>query len=152
MPNYKTPLKPQKRLGGKMGLPKSAVLPTVIIKEEDRLLLNKWQKENNIPIHVWHVFYDRAYGLSLDEAEHLISEGLILPTEQVFQSPGGATTRKIIYKCYYHYVYLLGIAGEPPELVPAYIEDKNGHILPYVKLEGGSLTIAEEAINIMERL
>jgi hypothetical protein len=33
MPDYNKQMKPQKRLGGKMGLSKSAVLPTVIIKE-----------------------------------------------------------------------------------------------------------------------
>jgi hypothetical protein len=94
MPDYKTPLKAQKRLGGKLGLSKTAVLPTVIIKEEDRLPLSKWQEENKIPIHVWHVFFDRAYGLSFDEAQRLVNDGLILPTEQVFQAPGGATTKK----------------------------------------------------------
>jgi len=152
MPNYNTPLKAQKRLGGKMGLAKSAVLPTVIIKEEDRIPLNKWQNENKIPIHVWHVFFDRAYGLSFNEAQRLVNEGLILPTEQVFQAPGGATTKKAIYKYYHHYAYPLGIAIEKPRLIPDYIEDKNGHILPYVKFDGGSLKIADEAIKILSKL
>ncbi|MBP8960343.1 MAG: AccI family restriction endonuclease [Bacteroidales bacterium] len=152
MPDYKTPMKPQKRLGGKMGFSKTTVLPTVIIKEEDRIPLSKWQKENKVPIHVWHVFFDRAYGLSFDEAERLVNEGLILPTEQVFQAPGGATTKKAIYKYYYHYAYLLGVAIETPKLVPASIEDKNGHILPYVKFEGGSLKISDEALNILSKL
>lgn len=152
MPAYNLPMKPQKRLGGKLGLPKVAVLPTVIIKEEDRIPLSKWQEENNIPLHVWHVFFDRAFGLSFDEAQRLVSEGFILPTEQVFQAPGGATTKKAIYKYYYHYAYPLGVSNERPELIPAFIEDKNGHILPYVKFEGGSLTIAEEAINVLNKL
>ncbi len=152
MPDYNTPLKAQKRLDGKLGLSKTAVLPTVIIKEEDRIPLSKWQQENKIPIHVWHVFFDRAYGLSFDEAQRLVAEGLILPTEQVFQAPGGATTKKAIYKYYYHYAYSLGIANERPQLVPAFIEDKNGHILPYVKFEGGSLEITTDAITILKRL
>ncbi len=152
MPAYNLPMKPQKRLGGKLGLPKVAVLPTVIIKEEDRIPLSKWQKENKIPIHVWHVFFDRAFGLSFDEAQRLVTDGLILPTEQVFQAPGGATTKKAIYKYYYHYAYPLGIASERPQLIPAFIEDKNGHILPYVKFEGGTLNIAEEAINVLNTL
>lgn len=62
MPGYNVPMKSQKRLGGKMGLPKTAILPTVIIKEEDRIPLNRWQTENSIPIHIWHVFFDKAYG------------------------------------------------------------------------------------------
>jgi AccI restriction endonuclease len=152
MPDFKTPMKAQKRLGGKLGLAKTAVLPTVIIKEEDRSPLSKWQQENKIPIHVWHVFFDRAFGLSFDEAQRLVDDGLILPTEQVFQAPGGATTKKVIYKYYYHYAYPLGFASERPQLIPDFIEDKNGHILPYVKFEGGSLSIAEEAINVLNQL
>lgn len=151
MPDYKTPMKAQRRLGGKLGLAKNAVLPTVIIKEEDRFPLNKWQVENKVPIHVWHVFFDRAYGLSFNEAQRLADEGLILPTEQVFQAPGGATTKKAIYKYYYHYAYPLGIANERPKLVPAFIEDKNGHILPYVKFEGGSLEFTNEALNTLKQ-
>jgi hypothetical protein len=71
---------------------------------------------------------------------------------QTFQAPGGATTKKAIYKFYYHYAYPLGIATERPNLVPAYIEDKNGHILPYVKFEGGSLEFTSDAINLLKQL
>lgn len=152
MPAYNTTMKPQKRLGGKLGLSKSAVLPMVIIKEEDRAPLSRWQEENKIPIHVWHVFFDRAYGLAFDEAERLVREGLIGPTIQTFQAPGGATTKKAIYKYYYHYAYPLGISVEPPRLVPDFIQDKNGHILPYVKFEGGSLEITQKALNLLSGL
>ncbi len=152
MPAFNSSLRTQKRLGGKLGLSKSAVLPTVIIKEEDRIPLKGWQELNKIPIHVWHVFFDRAYGLSFDEAERLVKEGLIEPTIQTFQAPGGATTKKVIYKYYYHYAYPLGISKERPELIPAYIEDKNGHILPYVKFEGGTLEITDDAINLLKQL
>lgn len=150
MPDYKTKLTPQKRLGGNLGPKKNAVLPTVIIKEEDRIPLGIWQKENKVPIHIWHVFYDRAYGLAFDKAEQLINEGLILPTIQTFQAPGGATTKKVIYKFYYHYAYPLAVSKEQPKLVPDYIEDKNGHILPYVKFEGGSLEITAEALTLLK--
>ena len=44
MPNYKTPMTPQKRLGGKLGLSKTSVLPTVIIKE-GLIPLSIWQKK-----------------------------------------------------------------------------------------------------------
>jgi post-segregation antitoxin (ccd killing protein) len=96
MPDFGKELKPQKWLNGKPGMSKSAVLPTVIVKEEDRHPLLKWQENNRKPIHVWHVFYDRGYGLALDEAERLVNSGLILPTEQTFQAPGGAVTQKKI--------------------------------------------------------
>ena len=152
MPDYATTFTAQKRLGGKLGLKKTAVLPTIIIKEEDREPLKKWQEQNKVPIHVWHVFYDQAFGISLDEAERLINDGLIQPTIQTFQAPGGATTKKAIYKIYYRYGYPLGDATEEPSLVSACVEDKNGHILPYVKFDGGKLKLRSEAIEVLDSL
>lgn len=149
MPCYGEELRPMKRLNGKPGLPKNAVLPTVIIKDEDLDRLLDWEKANKIPIHVWHVFYDKAYGLSLKKANKLISDGLISATEQVFQAPGGATTKKNIYKFYYHYAYLLGKATSPPKLESKYIEDANGHILPYVHFSEGRLEIDNETIDVL---
>ena len=149
MPYYGSKLEPQKRLGGQLGLKKSAVLPTVILKEEDRGPLQAWQQQREIPIHIWHVFYDLAFGLALDIAEKLIRSGEIQPTQQVFQAPGGATTRKIIYKFYYHYAYPLGDAMSEPTLVADYIQDKNGHILPYVKFQGGRLALHRQALDIL---
>lgn len=152
MPDYATEFSIQKRLSGKLGLKKTAVLPTIIIKEEDREPLKKWQKHNHIPVHIWHVFYDQAFGIALDEAERLINNGFIQPTIQTFQAPGGATTKKIIYKIYYHYGYPLGDTIKEPSLVPAHIEDKNGHILPYVKFEGGKLEIHKKAMEVLDSL
>jgi len=152
MPDYGTELKPQKRLGGKLGLKKNAVLPTIILKEEDRQPLQIWQDTKNVPIHIWHVFYDMAYGIAFDEAQRLIEDGYIEPTEQTFQAPGGATTRKRIYKFYYHYGYPLGVACEEPSLVAKHIIDKNGHILPYVHFEGGAMSLREEALGVLRKL
>ena len=151
MPGYRSELSPQKRLGGKPGLKKSVVVPTVIIKDEDRIPLREWQKTHLTKLHIWHVFYDLAFGLSLDESERLIKEGLIEPTRQVFQAPGGATTAKIIYKFYYHYAYPIGESIEEPKLVADFIADKNGHILPYVRFEGGRLALGKEAQEVLER-
>ncbi len=145
MPDFNANLKPQKRLGGKQGLGKTAVLPTVIIKDEDRQPLVEWQRTRRVPIHVWHVFFDIAFGLALDEAERLIADGLIQATVQTFQAPGGATTKKSIFKFYHHYAYPLGESLEEPRLAAASITDKNGHILPYVRFEGGRLGISENA-------
>jgi len=152
MPDYMTEFSAQKRLNGKLGLKKTAVLPTIIIKEEDREPLRKWQEENHVPIHAWHVFYDQAFGISFDEAERLINDGFIQPTIQTFQAPGGATTKKVIYKIYYRYGYPLGNAIEEPLLVSAYVEDKNGHILPYVKFDGGKLELRKEAIEVLDSI
>lgn len=152
MPDYATEFSPQKRLGGKLGLKKTAVLPTIIIKEEDRLPLKTWQERNPVKIHVWHVFYDQAFGISLDEADRLITENLIQPTIQTFQAPGGATTKKAICKIYYRYAYPLGEAVEEPSLVSDSVEDKNGHILPYVKFHGGKLVLREDAIKVLDSI
>ena len=152
MPSFQEELRPMRRLGGKLGLPKNAVLPTIIIKEEDRTPLVLWQNGQHVPIHVWHVFYDRAYGISLDEAEKLFQDGLIEGTEQTYQAPGGASSKKLIYKIYYHYCYKLGVSKNTPELTATSIQDKNGHILPYVKFEGGSLDLKQEALDRIERI
>lgn len=152
MPDYKTPLRPQKRLGGNLGLKKGAVLPTIIIKEEDREPLRQWQKKHQVPIHIWHVFFDLAYGLSFDRAEELVALNLTQPTVQVFQAPGGATTRKTIFKHYYHHGYPLGTSIEEPRLLPACVEDKNGHVLPYVTFDGGRLQLSEPALQTLQAI
>lgn len=151
MPDYDARLAPQKRLGGKPGLKKTAVAPTVIIKEEDRRPLRRWQESNSVQFHVWQVFYDIAFGLALDDAERLIAQGLILPTTQTFQAPGGATTSKVIYEFYHHYAYVLGNAENEPRLVADHIADKNGHILPFVSFEGGKLRLGEEALGVLDK-
>lgn len=151
MPDFKTELKPQRRLHGKPGLRKNAVLPTIIIKEEDRAPLRTWQEQRGLPIHVWHVFYDRAYGLALDKAEELVRDGVTEPTVQTFQAPGGATTRKTIYKHYYHHGYPLGESVSEPNLVPDCVEDKNGHILPYVRFSGGKLALSPAGLEVIRQ-
>jgi len=152
MPDYDAEFKPQKRLNGKPGLKKNAVLPTIIVKEEDREPLQTWQDANGVPIHVWHVFFDMAYGIALDEAQRLINEGYILPTEQTFQAPGGATTKKSLYKFYYRYGYPLGDSSEEPGLIAKSITDNNGHILPYVHFEGGTMILHPEALIVLRGL
>jgi hypothetical protein len=150
MPDYASPLTPQKRLGGREGLKKTAVVPTIIIKEEDREPLRSWQNKRKIPIHVWHAFFDEAYGICLADAERLFARGQIEPTEQVFQAPGGATTKKVIYKIYYRHAYPLATTVEEPELVADSITDKNGHILPYVRFVGGKSRLSEQALAILD--
>jgi len=152
MPDYATPLRPQRRLGGNPGLKKGAVLPTIIIKEEDREPLRQWQAARGVPIHIWHVFFDLAYGLPFDRAEELVAQRLTEPTVQTFQAPGGATTKKTIFKHYYHHGYLLGSSVEEPKLQPAFVEDRNGHILPYVTFDGGRLELSGQALQVLRQL
>ena len=149
MPDYGIEMKPQKWLGGKIGMKKTAVLPTVILKDEDLEPLHEWQSQNRIGIHIWHAFYERAYGLTLDKAQRLIADGSIHASAQVFQAPGGPTTTKILYRIYYHHAYPLAVTTEDPTLVADCIEDKNGHILPYVKFQGGKLRMVAEALKVL---
>lgn len=149
MPDFTTPMRPQRRLGGRPGLKKGAVLPTIIVKEEDRVPLRGWQRLRGVPLHIWHVFFDRAYGLSFDHAEWLIEHGHTEPTEQTFQAGNGATQIKRIYKHFYFHGYALGRSVADPTLLPDYVEDKNGHILPYVRFQGGSLELSEDARRVL---
>lgn len=151
MPCYGEDLRPMKRLEGQLGLPKNAVVPTVILKEEDRDPLRTWQEGAGIPIHIWHVFYERAYGIAFSEAERLINEGTIQATEQTYQAPAGATSSKSIYKIYYHHAYDVGVASTEPTLEAKVIVDGNGHVLPYVTFTGGSVELAQGAIDVLMR-
>lgn len=151
MPNYKDELRPMRRLGGKPGLPKGAVLPTITIKEEDRVPLRTWQEQRGVKIHVWQVFYDLAFGISLDRSDEVIREGLIQAREQTYQAPGGATTKKAIYFIYHHYAYELGSVLQEPTLRAKSLIDKNGHVLPFVVFEGGKMQLQNEAIGVLQR-
>ncbi|MCS6847664.1 MAG: AccI family restriction endonuclease [Anaerolineae bacterium] len=152
MPDYGSALRPQKRLGGKPGLKKGAVVPTLILKEEDRRPLQEWQDAHDTPVHIWHVFYDIAFGISLDRAQELIDQGFISPQKHTFQAPSGVTSEKVIYKIYYQHAYTLGSTTQEPELRARFIEDKNGHILPYVHFEGGKMDLSEDALQMLRDL
>jgi len=152
MPGFHENLRPMRRLDGKPGLPKNTVAPTIIIKKEDIEPLRAWEKNNSVPIHIWHIFFDRAFGISLTKALSLIKNGYIDGTLQSFQAPGGATTTKTIYKIYHHHAYPLATTVEQPELKADHIVDKNGHILPFVRFVGGKLQIAPEALDELRGL
>lgn len=152
MPDVDTPLRPQKRLGGKPGLKKGAVLPTITLKDEDRAPLLKWQAERSVPIHIWQSLYDTSFGISLDRAEELIASGLIQARVQVFQASNGATQRKDLYFIYRHYAYPVGETDEDPTLSARALEDKNGRIMPYVVFDGGHISLRPEAIQALDQI
>lgn len=149
MPGHEESLKLAKKTGGKAGRLSSAFSPTVTLKENDRSRLRRWQDQHDVPVHLWHVFFDAAFGLSLADAQRLIQSELIEPTLQLFQAPSGTTSKELIYEFCRQYVYPLVRSMETPELRANYIEDDNGHILPFVKFHGGSLSLAQEAVSIL---
>ncbi|HID63668.1 MAG TPA: AccI family restriction endonuclease [Anaerolineae bacterium] len=128
------------------GFLERAKVPTVIIKDEDLEPLTEWEANFNISIFIFHVFYDEAYYISLQEARELIDQGVILPTAQTFYAPSGATTRKYIYKIWYTLAHPLGTMTREPEMAAKFIQDKNGHILPYVHFSGGQMALSEEIL------
>jgi len=133
----------RKRLKGFL---ESAKVPTIIIKDEDLEPLTKWETNFNIPIFIFHIFYDEAYYISLQEARELIDKGVIPPTKQTFYAPSGATTRKYIYKIWYTLAHPLGTMTRKPEMSAKFVQDKNGHILPYVHFSGGQMVLSEEIL------
>ncbi|MFQ5853127.1 MAG: AccI family restriction endonuclease [Candidatus Binatia bacterium] len=128
------------------GFLETAKVPTVIIKDEDLEPLAEWETNFNVPIFVFHVFYDEAYYIPLQKAHELIDAGVIPPTEQTFYAPGGATTHKYIYKIWYTLAHPLGTMTREPEMTAKFIQDKNGHILPYVHFSGGRMALSEEIL------
>ena len=152
MPDYGKELRPMRRLGGKPGLPKDAVVPNIIIKDEDLARLENWQAAARVPIHVWHAFYDLAFGVALDEAKRLIAEGVIQPQGYTYQGPGGISDKKTIFQIHYHYAYAIGEARTPPSFKADQIIDKNGHVLPYVRFDGGELAVDDEVMQMLDDL
>ncbi len=153
MPMYNHTLKPQKRLGGKMGLAKNAVLPTIIVKEEDRQPLKEWQSRNpNLPLHIWHAFFDEAYGIAFADMNSLIDDGTIEPSVYEFANAGQASKKKTLYKAHFYLGYPLAESTKQPDLKAQTIVDNNGHIFPYVTFSGGSMTIRGEALEILKGL
>ena len=150
MPAYNKPLKPQKRLGGLEGMPKNAVLPTVIIKDEDLPGLKAWQEQHGLNIHVWHSFYDLAFGISLSRVVELLGEGKIVGKIQKFQAPSGSTSEKVTFNIYHHYAYELGETHGDITLIADFIKDANGHILPYVRFQGGELRLLPDVYKVLD--
>lgn len=152
MPYFNVTPRPMKRLGGKPGLPKAAVLPTVIVKEEDRERLRAWQQAQKLPIHIWHVFFDLGFGVAFDDLEKFIVQKELLPQEQRYQAPSGQAQVKTIYKLPYYQAYELCQTVETASLRADSITDKNGHILPFVRFDGGKLRLLPPAMGMLESL
>jgi len=135
-----------------IGFAKNKKVPTLIIKDEDLEPLRGWESNWEVPIFVFHVFYDLGFYISFERAIWLIEKGIISPTKQTFYAPGGPTTRKVIYKIWYTLAYPLGTMVKEPRMVAKFVQDKNGHILPYVHFSEGELRLSKEIINELRKL
>ncbi|MEM3434280.1 MAG: AccI family restriction endonuclease [Candidatus Methanomethyliaceae archaeon] len=137
---------------GEKKRPKKAIIPTIIVKEEDLGPLRCWEENTGIRIHIWHAFFDMAFGIALDRVLELINSGTIAPETQVFFAPSGATTKKKIYKIPYDYGYEVGHVVEEAKMVARQLIDKNGHVLPYVHFEGGRFILSKTANDMLRAL
>jgi hypothetical protein len=131
---------------------RSHKVPTVIIKDEDLEPLLTWENKWRIPIYVFHVFYDQGFFISFDRALDFIKRNIVEVTEQTFFAPGGATTKKGIYKIWYTLGAPLGEIVKKADLTSKVVQDKNGHILPYVHFSGGRLQLSKEIDEELHRL
>jgi len=131
------------------GFSKNKKVPTVIIKDEDLGPLSLWESQRKVPIFIFHVFHDQAYYISLQRARWLIAEAVISSTKQTFYAPGGPTTHKLIYKIWYTLAHPLGTMTQAPEMTAKFVQDKNGHILPYVHFSGGEMSLS---LKVLEEL
>jgi len=130
-----------------IGFAKAKKAPTIIIKDEDLEPLQQWEACWGITIFIFHVFYDQAYYIPLQRARWLIEEGIIAPTKQTFYAPSGATTHKYIYKIWYTLAHPLGTMIKEPEMAAKFVQDPNGHILPYVHFFGGEIALSSEILS-----
>lgn len=131
---------------------RSQKVPTVIVKDEDLKPLRAWQKKWKIPLYIFHVFYDQGFFISFNRALSLVRKRIVEVTEQTFFAPGGATTTKGIYKIWYSLASPLGEIVQQPELRSKVVQDRNGHILPYVHFSGGRLELSAEVERELESL
>lgn len=138
--------KPRTLRGGKTGFRKTDIIPTVIVKREDVASLEKWTSRYKKPIYVVQVFYDRAYMAEFGEILRHDKRGTARIVAQKFSNRGGGVTIKETINLPYTYATQFGHSEEEPALVPEVIKEDNGHLLPYVRFEGGRLKIHEDAI------
>lgn len=122
------------------------------MKEEDREPLQMWQGANRIPIHIWHVFFDMAYGLAFDEAQQMIRQRFVPLLEDTFQPLGGETTKKSLYEFSIQFGYQLGDFAEEPHFLAKNITDENGNVFPYVSIQGGKMKLHSEALGVLREL
>lgn len=131
------------------GSPEAEIRPSVVFEREGLDRLCSWQHANEVPIHIWQVFFDSAFGVRLDRAREAIDSGLVEPAKRLFQTPGGACTERALYEIPHHYGYRLGRMTTEPVILADSLRDENGQILPYVRFEGGGLQLTAEATHLL---
>jgi len=118
------------------------------MKEEDRETFANLANVNGFPIHIWHVFFDLAYGIAFDEAPKVASRWLHSSTVQVFQAPGGAQRRSRSTSS------IITTDTRWAKLPKNRIESQvcrrqKCHILPMSIFEGGKMSLTGEALKVL---
>lgn len=110
--------------------------PHLIVKGEDLPRLEAWQKITGVPIHIWHTFYDKAFGISLNKIRRLIACRWIDPTEQAYERG----RIKITFNTPYQFAYQLGQTTTAPEVVSGVMRE-GAKIRPYAHFSGGQIEL-----------
>ena len=67
---------------------RSHKVPTIIIKDEDLEPLGIWKGQWDIPIYIFHVFYDQGFFISFNRALELIKRSHCCPVKTRTESTG----------------------------------------------------------------
>lgn len=121
-------------------------LPNIITKHEDMGRLEAWESRHQVPIHVWHAFYDLAFGISLRKIRDLLRVGWVAPSAQIY----GKKT-KIIYRTPYQFGYTLARSVEKPEVVSGILRE-GAKLVPYAHFSGGRLELADGVLPLLRDL
>lgn len=137
------------RTAQRSGSSEKALRPAIVLEHEVMDRLAAWQRANEVPTHIWQVFFDSAFGIRLDRAREVVRSGLAESEKRLFQSPGGALVERTLYEIPHRYGYRLGRMTTEPVISADRLRDEHGQILPYVRFEGGGLELSAEANHLL---
>jgi hypothetical protein len=113
------------------------------VKQEDLDALRNWRSENERPLHVVQVFYDRAYVVSFGEIERLLSgDGA---GRKALRAEVDRTTKKATYRLPLSAGFLLGRIPEP-DVQGCIHKALNGKVTVYGRLCGSQIDLADPGL------
>lgn len=143
------PSRSASRTAQRSGSSEKALRPAIVLEHEVMDRLASWQRVNEVPIHIWQVFFDSAFGIRLDRAREVVRSGLVESGERVFQAPDGTLVERTLYGIPRRYGYRLGRMTTEPVISADRLRDEHGQILPYIRFEGGGLELSAEANHLL---
>jgi len=145
MKDWGTSLREQPRLKKfnlGLGLPKDAKIPHIFLKKQDKDGLLAWQNEHNIPVHVWQVFLDHCFGVSLKSFCDFSDKNILRQTTQ-----NGLSDSFQTYDCPYYLGYKQATMKEKPIIESEIITQRTGRVETALIVKDGRFKVNEVAIN-----